>query len=360
MKILLMGLGKLKFMPYMNFYLENLDKDKHDVHLLCWNRDLKPDTTKNTKGITVHEFQCYQEDDVPKEEKIKSFAGYRQFALDLLKKEKFDFIFVVHSLTGLVLWDYISTKYKGRYVFDYRDFTYESFLPFKAAVATLVKGSLFTFVSSDVYRMYLPQTAAAKIYTIHNVDTSISGIEDFGQDTNTNGPIRLSFWGFIRDYKVNLKIIQQLGNDRRFQLHYYGREHQICLDLKKYVEENNITNVFFHGEYSPHERKEIFKNTDLVHNIYDDSGAKRAIGNKYYDGLISGKPQVCMPGSYMGALCKANGVGFVCNPYTEGFADKLYDGFIEIKKRNLKENCQKAMSVIIAQQQKNINRIKEI
>jgi D-arabinose 5-phosphate isomerase GutQ len=86
MKILLMGLGKLKFMPYMNFYLDNLDKDKHDIHLLCWNRDLKPDTTENAEGITIHEYSCYQEDDVPKADKIKSFAGYRKYALELLKK----------------------------------------------------------------------------------------------------------------------------------------------------------------------------------------------------------------------------------------------------------------------------------
>ena len=28
-------------MPYLNFYTDNLDKIKNDVHLLYWNRDLK-------------------------------------------------------------------------------------------------------------------------------------------------------------------------------------------------------------------------------------------------------------------------------------------------------------------------------
>lgn len=359
MKILLMGLGKLKFMPYMNFYLDNLDKDKHDIHLLCWNRDLKPDTTENAEGITIHEYSCYQEDDVPKADKIKSFAGYRKYALELLKKENFDFIFVVHSLTGIVLWDYISIKYKGRYVFDYRDFTYEGFLPFKSAVAGLVRGALFTFVSSDAYRIYLPQTESARIYTIHNIDSSISSMENV-DTVKVNDKIRIAFWGFIRDYKLNCKVIEQLGNDNRFELHYYGREHQICLDLKSYAEENNITNVFFHGEYNPDEKSEILKNTDLIHNIYDDTGARLAVGNKYYDGIVWGKPQVCMPGSYMGVLCKQNGVGFVCSPYTEGFADKLYNGYNEMQKSNLKENCQKTLSAVINQWEKNINRIKEI
>ena len=43
MKILIMGFSKIKYMPYMNFYLENINADKNDVHLLYWNRDLKPE-----------------------------------------------------------------------------------------------------------------------------------------------------------------------------------------------------------------------------------------------------------------------------------------------------------------------------
>ena len=361
MKILLMGLGKLKFMPYMNFYLDNIDKNRHDIHLLCWNRDLLPDTSLNTDGITIHEYECYQEDDVPKAEKLKSFAGYRKYALELLKKEQFDFIIIAHSLTGIVLWDYISVKYRGRYIFDYRDFTYESFLPFKCAVAALVKNSVFTFVSSDAYRIYLPPTEAHKIHTIHNLDSQLLSSWDSNCSyVNQADKIRVGFWGFIRDYRLNCKIIEELGNDSRFELHYYGREHAICLDLKKFTEDKGFSNVFFHGEYNPEDKAEILKNTDLIHNIYDDTGARLATGNKFYDGIIAGKPQVCMTGSYMSALCKSNGVGFACSPYTEGFADKLYNGYTEIQKIDLKSDFQKALASIISQQEINISRIKEI
>ena len=192
MKILLMGFGKLKFMPYMNVYLDNLDRERHEIHLLCWNRDLKEDVYDGLEGITIHEYECYQEADVPKQEKTKSFAGYRKYALDLLKKESFDFLFVVHSLVGVVLWDYICTKYKGRYVLDYRDYTYENLLPFKSVIAGLVRGSRFTFVSSDAYRIYLPATEADKIYTIHNIDSRLCNAnEKYSQAQNTDKRIRI-------------------------------------------------------------------------------------------------------------------------------------------------------------------------
>ena len=50
----------------MNFYLDNIDTKENDVHLLYWNRDLKEEDTSFLKNVTLHEFRCYQEDDVSK------------------------------------------------------------------------------------------------------------------------------------------------------------------------------------------------------------------------------------------------------------------------------------------------------
>ena len=33
MKILILGFSKIKYMPYLNVYLENIDRVKNDVHL---------------------------------------------------------------------------------------------------------------------------------------------------------------------------------------------------------------------------------------------------------------------------------------------------------------------------------------
>ena len=44
------------------------------------------------EGCTLHEFRYYQEDDVSKLSKIKSFAAYRKTAKKLLKAENYDFI----------------------------------------------------------------------------------------------------------------------------------------------------------------------------------------------------------------------------------------------------------------------------
>jgi len=56
MKVLILGFSKIKYMPYLNFYLGNMSATKNDIHLIYWNRDLKPEDTSFLKGITLHEF----------------------------------------------------------------------------------------------------------------------------------------------------------------------------------------------------------------------------------------------------------------------------------------------------------------
>lgn len=361
MKILILGFGKIKFMPYVNFYLQNLDRENNDIHLLYWNRDLQNEDTSHLKGITLHEFKCFQEDDVSKTTKLKSFLKYRAFALNVLKNEHFDFIIVLHSLTGLVVGDYLKKHFKGKFIFDYRDVTYEGFAPFKSAVASLVENSLFTFVSSDSFRAYLPKAAERKIHTIHNLDAKALAHNSGERASYVSGEkIKIGFWGFIRNEELNLKIIEQLGNDDRFELHYYGREQQIAKNLKAFAEGKKCNNVFFHGEYSPEERYDFIKEIHLIHNIYDTTGEMLAVGNKYYDGVVFSVPQVCMVGSYMGSLCIEKGIGFVADPYSDSFKATLCKGLCSLQGEEFSENCHTTVEGILREQEKNIALVKSI
>ncbi len=84
-------------------------------------------------------------------------------------------------------------------------------------------------------------------------------------------------------------------------------------------------NVFFHGEYRPEERYGFARNTDIIHNVYMDKNTMSAMGNKYYDGIIFGIPQICMKGSFMGERCTEAGVGLECRPADPDFTDRVYD-----------------------------------
>lgn len=346
MKILILGFTKMKFMPYINFYLSNLSK-KHEVHIIYWNRDLKREDLSSFHGIVLHEFICKQEDDAPKLSKIKSFYKYRTFAKKIIKNHLFDKLIVLHTLPGVVLCDKLK-KYHQNYILDYRDSTYEFIPLFRKIIALLVKWSEVTFVSSDAFRKYLPVKYRQKILTSHNIlEDSLSHQNDREKYYVPSDKIRLAFWGFIRHEEINIKLIEKLSNDPRFELHYYGREQQIAYNLKSYVKESGARNIFFHGEYKPEDRYEFIKHTDCIHNLYYDNNTMLAMGNKYYDGIIFQIPQVCMKGSFMGHMCTKHNVGVELNPFLDSFADKLYSYLINLNYNKFKINCKKELDRVL-------------
>ena len=348
MKILIMGFTKVKYMPYMNFYLDALKNSGADVHVLYWNRDLKAEDLSAYSGNVFHEFKYYQEDDEAKIKKIRSFLKYRKFVRRVIKKEKFDFIIALHSLPAVLLYGVLKKKYNNRFIFDYRDYTYESFAPFKKIVAGLTKRSYATFVSSDAYRKFLPEEYSYKIYTSHNIlFDSLNHRDERETHGVASDKIRIAFWGFIRHFELNKIIIKKISEDKRFELHYYGREQQTAVDLKKYVQELRADNVFFHGEYVPEDRYEFIRKTDIIHNIYFDTNTMSAMGNKFYDGLIFYLPQICMEGSFMADSAERLGIGLACSPYEDNFTDEIYNYFIGIDKNKFRENCDIALEKIL-------------
>ncbi len=360
MKILIIGFSKLKYMPYINFYLDNLDKDKNDIHILYWNRDCSFENLDKYANTTLHEFSCNQQFRGSKFSKILYFAKFRKCAAMLLKSESFDFIIVLTSLPGVLIAD-ILKKYKGKYIFDYRDSTYENFPPFKRMIGRLVQNSVATFVSSDAFRRFLPSSCSEKIYTSHNllVD-SLSHREEKEKNGVFSSKIRIAFWGFIRHEELNKKIIERISKDKRFELHYYGREQQVALNLKAYASELIADNVFFHGEYTPDERYEFVQSTDLIHNLYFDNNTLLAMGNKFYDGIIFRIPQLCMPGSFMGEKVSEFGVGLVCDPNDEGFCEKIANYYSTIDFDSFKRNCDKLLDEIMVEYNRGVSLIKKL
>lgn len=360
MKILLMGFTKVKYMPYSNFYLENIDKTKNEIHFLYWNRDLKEEDLDKFQGIKFHEFKTYQEDDVAKLSKLKNFFRYKKFTAKLIKQEKFDFIIFMHSLPGVLIARILTREYRNRYIFDYRDSTYEKFLPFKKIIGKLVKYSYATFVSSDGFRKFLPETESKKIYTSHNLLLdSLNHREDKENYKIKSDKIRISFWGFIRHEELNKEIIKKIAADSRFELHYYGREQQVAKNLKSYAQSLGAKNIFFHGEYKPEERYQFIRETDLIHNIYYDNNTMLAMGNKYYDGVIFRIPQLCIKDSFMGERVEKSGVGIGLDPNQEDFTEDIFNYYKSLDQKTFKINCNREIGKILREYYKGCQIIKQ-
>ena len=337
MKILLIGPGKLKYMPYAHFYLDIIDRKKNEVHFAYWNRDTNKEDYSSFSDIQLHEFSLFMHNDVNLLQKLLYTYRFSIFCKKLIEKHNYDKLIILHTISGVMLFPILFGEYSNRYVLDYRDSTYETLGFFKKLVGGMVKHSICTFVSSDGFRKFLPEKYSYKIYSSHNLLTDSLKHRDY--ERILCNKIRIAFWGFIRHVEHNKLLISRIANDERFELHYYGREQRDALKLKEYINNNDIENVFFHGEYNPEDRYEFAQKTDILHNSYNDSNMMLAMGNKYYDGLIFYLPQICMKGSYMGNRCVEKGIGIVLDPRDNDFADTLYNFYKTLDWKQFKKNC---------------------
>lgn len=345
MKILIIGPGKLKYMPYAHFYLDSIDCVKNDVHFAYWNRDEKDEDLNSYHEITLHEFKCFIVNNAPLMEKFYKFYRFRRFCKHIIEHNRFDFIIVLHSLSGLMIYDILKKKYIGKFILDYRDSTYERNKYFRHAVGMLNKWSKVSFISSDGFREFLPESELDKTITSHNLLEE--DLRHRCYKKNKSDKIRLAFWGFIRHIDINKYLIDRISEDPRFELHYYGREQRDALALKEYVREKGCSNIFFHGEYKPEERYSFVLSTDIIHNIYFDTNALHAMGNKYYDGIIFRIPQVCFPGSQMSKMSETSQVGISLDPRDLDFCDSLYDYYIGIDPISFNASCDNELNRVL-------------
>lgn len=360
MKILIIGFAKIKYMPYLNLYLDNIDANKNDVHILYWQRDNSADTPL-PENLKQHIFKREMSDEIPKYKKLGFFAQFAKIAKKLIRKEKFDFIIVLTSIPAVLLSDVLLSKYKSRYIYDYRDYTSEKNAIYKKIVGKLVENSKITVYSSEKHLEFLPESE--KLHIAHNfVKSSLEQkIEKKAEFKDKNEPIRISYWGIVRNEEFNRSVIKKLADDKRFEVVFHGRKQQTAVNLEKYCKDNNITNVKFAGEYREEERYDFAETTDIIYNLYSVSGTEgMAMGNKFYDGIIFKIPQICTEGSFMGEKAEEYGVGKALDPNSETFADDIYAYFINLKYNVFYENCDKVCEQIKRDNEKTAKIIKNL
>lgn len=338
MKILIIGFAKIKYMPYLNLYLDNIDVENNDVHLMYWDRDGGADKSVSP-SVKIHVFKKSLEDELPKYKKLGAFREFTKAAKELIRKENFDFIISLTSIPTILLSQILLKKYKEKYIFDYRDYTFEWLKPYKALIAKLVENSAMTVYSSEKHLDFLPQSP--KLYIAHNfIKSSLEYKKEKSFEKPDGQPIRVSYWGILRNESFNKNIIDKFANDTRFELSFYGKKQQTVENLEAYCKEQHISNIHFYGEYQEEDRYTFAENTDILYNLYSISGTEgMAMGNKFFDGVIFGIPQICTKGSYMGEKAEEFGVGKAVASSSEGLTDEIYAYYQSIDQDIFKTNC---------------------
>lgn len=352
MKVLIVDTVSYDRAPYLQYYIKACKEKNVPFDLFLWNRDMNGGLQKDKNIFTMN---CVCPFGGSKLKKIFPMLKYRKALLQTIKNNHYTHLVLVNTLAPEMISSYVLSHYKGKYILDIRDYTYERISIYKKIENTLIRNSNFTTISSRGFLKFIDSNP--KIIVNHNISNIKYAVKE--PTLRSRKPVRIGFVGSVRYPEENIKLIEALrGKD--FLLKYVGPEVAGC-DLKGYCTKNNIINVIFQGKFKNHEKAAIYKEIDIINSIYGDFSLEvtTAIPNRYYDALLFKKPIIASKGTYLGELVRENGIGLVVDLNQDSVEDKLVDYIHQFDTSKFLINCHRALNDIMTEQNNFYQYIKE-
>lgn len=314
MKVAVIGFNNLKYSPYIKTYTDILDKYSVEYDVIIPDRNGLQETSKGNLIKTEWDTN---------KNKILNFAVFAKEVRKILIKNKYDFVFVLTTLPAILLSTALSRKYKGRYLVDIRDYTYDKTIIFKYIEAYVLKNAHTRVISSPAFKDFLPNAE----YTLcHNFSCSdVTPVETFDKRED---PIKIGYVGSVSYVDECKRLIDLVKNDERFSFSLYGNE-VFGTVISDYVANCGIQRIEYLGGYEPSEKKSIIENVDILFNDYgNDSDLVRcALSNKLYDSFVFKKPLITSPNTIMSKL--ADDYSFDIDDNTKDL-NGLYEWYVNI------------------------------
>ena len=150
--------------PYVKDYEKILSANGIEYDFIFWNRS--EDSTESYSGEgTAHNFDRRVKKS--KTSKVIPFFLWSRFARKVLKRNNYDFLIVCTTIPAILLVDKLIRKYRGKFLFDIRDFTYENYRLYKAILKKLVATSGINVISSKGFLKWLPE--GGEYVCTHNI-----------------------------------------------------------------------------------------------------------------------------------------------------------------------------------------------
>lgn len=349
--IALVFCGDLKYCPYIRRYLERLDAANAAYRVYFWNRS----------GLSLQLPQQYRWYDnhsaltSGKAKKLVDFLGFRAWLLRELGRDKPDRVIALSTLSGVFLGSFLYRKYRRKYVFDIRDYSYEHVGPFYAIEKKLVENSAFTAISSKGFRAFLPQHDYVIAHNFNRGD-----IQPDARFRPKDAPLKFVWNGVIRYFEYQTRYLDALKNDGRFEIVFHGDGPDLE-KYKKYCAENGFRNAVFTGSYDNADKASLLADAAILNNCYgylQNAGNKirYAVSNRFYDGMVYHIPQVVEPEGFKPEWAKESGIG-VSFPPDGRFADRLYEYYRSLDGEAFDAACRRTLKTVLEEDDGYVARI---
>ena len=300
MKIAVIGFNAMIRMPYMRYYKQLLEAHDLVADYYCWDRTEDGKTLRQDNVIDI-KIKCGE----GKFAKIFAMLKWRKTILQDLRREKYDKIIVLTTLPGVLLRQYLLKNYKGKYILDVRDFTYDNIKAYQKVVKELCDNSVKTFISSPGFRQFL---LSDNLMQIHNIDVERADYDAPDLDKNI---LTLGYIGLITYYRSCIRLMNDLANSR-YKLYFAGMYKDDF--LQQYIDRNKLDYVEFSGKFESKDKSTIYRNIDIVNCYYGITGESHkeyALPNRLYDAVYCKRPILALNGTALAKIVKKYDIGIV-------------------------------------------------
>lgn len=338
-KVAFIYIGNIEICPYIKNYTNILDAKKEKYDVFFWEREKLNDFYPDN-------YFRFQFNSDPAKKKIYKIFDFIKFFLWLHKQKigkKYDKVVCLDTLSAILF--FFAGKCNAKIAIEIRDYSYEKFILFRLIETMVLKNANKIFISSNAFLEFLP--ARFDYFLSHNfaMDEYLDRKED-NLKSDISDKIRLVYVGSLKYFNCQKAIVDQLGNDSRFEIYYrgYGPEYIRFVD---YCSKHNIGNISISGLYTNVQKKEFYQEADFIINCYDiNEGAEvlYALSNKYYDGLIYGIPQLVEADTYKASLVTSYNLGIEWDYKTDGLANRIIEFVNSYNKEKFCKQCESLMN----------------
>lgn len=344
--------GEIYLCPFLQKYTDELTRQDVPYEIISWDRsgvvtenhDDRQHVFKKTSAKMVHPIF-----------KLKDFFAFGHYCKRIIRQQKYDKLIVLTTLSGVFLYRTLVKHYKGRYIFDYRDASYEYLGFFKKMLGKLVKNSAFTCISSRGFLACLPKDypyVMAHNFKYSDVDKQV------GVYRKNNGtPLHISYIGVLRGSEYLVNLMRLFGNDPRFCLYIHGGG-----DNEEYLKQQAMqySNVICTGRYEGDQKIILISESDILcYNYPCAYNNNMALANKYYDGLIFKRPLFANLQTHSGQLVDKMGVGISLDYDDPQTADKVYEYYQNLQEDRFLESASLALKEVLQEDQEYLEKIRE-
>lgn len=341
MKYALVSFTNINVLPYASKYIKSILANGNSCDLIFWDKDAKNGDKEAEFGCQVICYNCRVASNSALFEKLKGYLGAIWHINYWLLHEGYDRVVFLETHSAVTSFIPVSVKYRGRFVIEIRDFTYENNAVYRLFEKAVIARSMQCIISSEAYRRFLP---AGNYLLAHNItrfnrEQLLKAQENIG----FSAPYTIAFVGTVRFIDQNKKLLKVFANNQYFVLAYYGSGSET---LKEYCEQQGIDNVLFRGRFSQRETLEQYKNVAVINNVYGNNSPYLdfALSNKLYHAAQLRIPILVSPGTYMEEVTKKYGIGYTFDVSDSKEPYNLLNWLNSIDRSRFVESCARFLS----------------